>query len=218
MTCHGECHTHVDALCHVSWKGVLYNGKRATEVVTSRVATELDVSAYHDGLVGRGVMLDLARFRGVPWLEPGEIVTREELEACERSTGLEVGEGDVVVFRTGHHRRRAEIGPRNNDYPPEGEGRAGLHVEAARWMFERRICGFLPDYDGEAVPSTVAGVRYPIHVLQIVAMGMLTADLLDLEALGDTCEELGTHEFMVVGLPLRLPGGTGSPWNPIAIF
>ena len=152
------------------------------------------------------------------WLEPGQIVTRAELEACERAEGAELGEGDILVFRTGHHRRRAAVGPRNNDYPPAGVGRAGLHVDAIPWMHERRIAAFLPDYDGEVVPSTVDGMLYPIHVLQIVAMGMLTSDLLDLEAVADLAEAESRWEFMVVGLPLRLTGGTGSPWNPVAIF
>jgi kynurenine formamidase len=218
MTCHGDAHTHVDALCHVSYHGLTYNGKQADEVMNSRGATQLGVEAYHDGLVGRGVLLDLARLRGVDWLEPGDIVDVAELEACERQVGLRIGPGDILVFRTGHHRRRAALGPRNNDYPPAGEGRAGLHVDAAKWMHDRQVAAFLPDYDGEVVPSTVEGMLYPIHVLQIVGMGMLTSDLLNLEALARMCIEENRWEFRVVGLPLRLPGATGSPWNPIAIF
>jgi hypothetical protein len=85
-------------------------------------------------------------------------------------------------------------------------------------MHERRIAAFLPDGDGEAVPSTVEGMIYPIHPLQIVAMGMLASDSLQFEDLSRACEEEGRFEFMVVGSPLRIPGGTGSPWNPIAIF
>ncbi len=218
MACHGDCHTHVDALCHVSYKGQTYNGKSATEVLTSKGATTLDIANYGHGLVGRGVLLDIPRFRGVKWLEPGEAVTRAELEACERAEGVTLGEGDIFVFRTGHHRRRLESGPWRNDPPPVGEGKAGLHVDTVPWMHERRIAAFLPDGDGEAVPSTVEGMIYPIHPLQIVAMGMLASDSLQLEELAAACEAERRFEFMVVGLPLRLPGGTGSPWNPIAIF
>ena len=216
MACHGDCHTHVDSLCHISYHGLTYNGKRAEEVLTSQGATSLDIANIHQGVVGRGVLLDLPRFRGVKWLEPGEAVTRAELEACERAEGVHVGEGDFFVYRTGHHRRRLELGPWDNG--PAGEGKAGLHVDTIPWMHERRIAGFLPDGDGEAVPSCVDGMIYPIHPLQIVAMGMLTADSLQFEDLAKACEEEGRFEFMVVGLPLRLPGGTGSPWNPIAIF
>ncbi|HYA53884.1 MAG TPA: cyclase family protein, partial [Streptosporangiaceae bacterium] len=210
--------THVDALCHISYNGVTYGGRPALEVVKTTGATTLDITNYGKGLVGRGVLLDIPRFRGVKWLEPGEAVTRAELEACEKAQGVEIGEGDIFVFRTGHHRRRLELGPWKNDPPPGGEGKAGLHVDTVPWMHERRIAAFLPDGDGEAVPSTVEGMIYPIHPLQIVAMGMLASDSLQFEDLAAACEAEGRWEFMVVGLPLRLPGGTGSPWNPIAIF
>jgi kynurenine formamidase len=218
MACHGDCHSHVDALCHISYKGLVYNGKAAEEVVNSKGATSLDIANIGNGVVGRGVLLDLPRFRGVKWLEPGEAVTRAELEACEEAQGVHLGEGDIFVYRTGHHRRRLELGAWSNDYPPAGEGKAGLHVDTVPWMHERKIAAFLPDGDGEAVPSVVPGMLYPIHPLQIVAMGMLTADSLQFEDLARACEEEGRWEFMVVGLPLRLPGGTGSPWNPLAIF
>jgi kynurenine formamidase len=106
---------------------------------------------------------------------------------------------------------------RDNGYPP-GEGKPGLHVDTIGWMHERRIAAFLPDGDGETIPSNVEGISYPIHPLQITAMGMFASDSLQLEDVARACEEEGRFEFMVVGLPLRLPGGTGSPWNPIAIF
>src|SRR6516164_9079580 len=195
---HGDCHTHMDALNHIAYRGLVYNGRPAQEVMTSRGGTALDVTAYSEGLVGRGVLLDVPRFRGVKWLEPGEAVTRAELEAVEQAQGVRLGEGDILVFRTGHHRRRLELGAWSNDYPPAGEGKAGLHVET--------------------IPSNVDGVLYPIHPLQVTAMGMLAADSLQLEDVARACAEEGRFEFMVVGLPLRLPGGTGSPWNPIAIF
>src|SRR5215468_10513799 len=156
--------------------------------------------------------------RKVDWLEPGEAVTRAELEAIEKAQGVRLGEGDILVFRTGHHARRRALGAWSNDYPPTGEGKAGLHVDTVPWMHERRIAAFLPDGDGETVPSNVEGMPYPIHALQLTAMGMLISDSLQLEELARACEEENRWEFMVAGLPLRLPGATGSPWNPIAIF
>jgi kynurenine formamidase len=218
MACHGDAHTHIDALCHIAYMGVTYNGRPAGTVMTSKGATSLDIANYHAGIVGRGVLLDVPRYRGVPWLEPGEAVTRAELEAVEAAQGVRLGEGDILVFRTGHHRRRLELGPWNNSYPPAGEGKAGLHVDTIPWMHERRIAAFLPDGDGETVPSGVEGMLYPIHALQVVAMGMCVSDSLQFEDLARACEGEGRFEFLVVGLPLRLPGGTGSPWNPIAIF
>ena len=194
---HGDCHTHMDALCHIAYQGRVYNGRPAQQVMTSRGATALDVTTYRDGLVGRGVLLDVPRFRGVRWLEPGEAVTRAELEAVEQAQGVRLGEGDILVFRTGHHRRRLELGAWSNDYPPAGEGKAGLHVDTIRWMHERRIAAFLPDGDGETVPSNVEGVLYPIHPLQVTAMGMFAADSLQLEDLATACE---------AGGPLRVHG------------
>jgi len=213
--CHGDCHTHIDALCHIAYNGKLYNGKPTT-VVTSQGASMMDITAYANGIVGRGVLLDIPRLRGVKWVEPGEAVTRQELEKAEVAEGVRLGEGDLFVFRTGHHRRRLELGPWNNGY--DGIGKAGLHVDTIPLLHERRVAAFLPDGDGDTVPSNVEGVGYPIHALQISAMGMVCADSLQFEELAKVCEEENRWEFMVVASPLRLPMGTGSLFNPIAIF
>ena len=140
MASHGDCHTHVDALNHVGYKGLLYNGKPAA-TLTSRGSEWGSIAAYATGIVGRGVLLDAARYRGVDWLEPGEAVNRAELEAIEKAEGVQVGEGDILVFRTGHHARRLALGAWSNDYPPAGEGKAGLHVDTVPWMHERQDRG-----------------------------------------------------------------------------
>jgi len=212
---HGDSFTHIDALCHVSYEGKLYNGKPATSV-TGRGAQLQDITAFAHGIVGRGVLLDIPRLRGVPWLEPGEAVTPEELEAAEKAQGVTLRQGDILLFRTGHHRRRLELGPWNNGY--NGEGKAGLHVTALLTLHERKVAVFLPDGDGETVPSQIQGIAYPIHLLQIVAMGMVCADSLQFEELVKVCEDEKRWEFMVVACPLRLPRATGSLFNPIAIF
>jgi kynurenine formamidase len=217
MASHGDCHSHVDALNHVAYKGQLYNGKPAA-LLTSRGSDWGSIAAYATGITGRGVLFDVPRHRRVSWLEPGEAVTRAELEAIEAAQGVTLGEGDIFVFRTGHHARRLALGPWSNDCPPQGEGKAGLHVDTIPWLHERRIAAFLPDGDGDTVPSRVEGMPYPIHALQLVAMGLCISDSLQLEDLAAACAEEGRFEFMVIGLPLRLPGATGSPWNPIAIF
>jgi len=218
MMSHGDCHTHVDALNHVAYKGQLYNGKDAVATLTSQGSQWGSIAAYAQGIVGRGVLLDAARHRGVKWLEPGEAVGRAELEAIEAAEGVTLGEGDFLVFRTGHHARRLELGAWDNGAPPAGEGKAGLDVDTIPYLYERKVAGFLPDGDGETVPGGVETIPYPIHVLQLTAMGMLISDSLQLEDLARACEEEGRWEFLVVGCPLRLPGATGSPWNPIALF
>jgi len=215
MQFHGDCHTHIDALCHIAYRGRLYNGVPA-DTVTVHGAGKMDITAYAAGIVGRGVMIDAARYRGVKWLEPGEIVTREEIEAIEKAEGVRLGEGDLMVFRTGHHRRRLELGAWDAGYT--GQGRAGLDPYVIALLHERKVAGFLPDGDGELVPSYVQGLQYPIHPLQITAMGMMCSDSLQLEELAQVCEAERRWEFMVVIAPLRLPHGTGSPFNPIAVF
>ncbi len=214
---HEGCHTHIDALNHVGYRGRLYNDKPVS-TLTSKGSDWGSIAAYAAGIVGRGVLLDAAEYRGVPWLEPGEAVNRAELEAIERAQGVRLGEGDILVFRTGHHARRLKLGGWNNDSPPEGEGRAGLHADAIPWMHERKIAAFLPDGDGETIPSRAEDIPFPIHVLQQTAMGLCISDYLQFEDLVEACRQEGRREFMVVGLPLRLPGATGSPWNPIALF
>lgn len=215
MQFHGDCHTHVDALCHIAYKGQLYNGRPAV-LVTSEGASSLDITAFAHGIVGKGVLIDIPRFRGVKWVEPGESVTREEIQAVEEAQGVKLSEGDIMVFRTGHHRRRMELGPWDVGY--SGEGRAGLDPHALTLIHERRVAVFLPDGDGETVPGPIEEIPYPIHPLQIASMGMCVADSLQFEELAKVCDEEGRWEFMVVLAPLRLPGATGSPFNPIAIF
>jgi len=212
---HGDCHTHIDALCHVAYKGKVYNG-RPLSSVTSGGATIQDITAFAHGVVGRGVLLDMPRLRGSKWIEPGEAITPEQIEAAEEAQGVKLGEGDILAFRTGHHRRRLELGSWDVGY--DGEGRAGLHVSAIPLLHERKVAAFFPDGDGETVPANVEGVPYPIHALQITSMGMVCADSLQFEELMQVCESERRWEFMVVATPLRLPGGTGSLFNPIAIF
>jgi kynurenine formamidase len=99
-----------------------------------------------------------------------------------------------------------------------GAGRAGLQAAAVQWMHERKIAAFLPDGDGETVPSNVEDFAYPVHALQIAAMGMACADSLNLEDLAALCEQEKRWEFFLTAAPLRLPGGTGSLFNPIAVL
>ena len=215
MQFHGDCHTHIDALCHISYKGMLYNEIPASRV-NSTGAECLDVSSYAHGIISRGVLIDVPRFRGVKWLEPGEAVTAEEIEAVEKAENIRMEQGDIMVFRTGQYRRRLEKGPWNVGV--KGEGRAGLDPYCMTLLHERKVAGFLPEGDGEVIPSYVEGMRSPIHALQIPAMGMFCADSLQLEELAAICEKENRFEFMVTIAPLRLPGGTGCPFNPIAVF
>jgi len=111
MAAHGDGHTHVDALCHISYDGVTYNGRAAAEVLPSNGATAQDIAVYHQGIVGRGVLLDIPSTAGSNGLSQARPSPAGELEQCAVAQGVEIGQGDILVFRTGHARRRLELGP-----------------------------------------------------------------------------------------------------------
>jgi len=212
MNVHGDVDSHIDALCHVSYEGTLYNGVPAG-VVTSRGAAALSIDDARNGIVGRGVLLDIPRLRGVGWLEPGEHVTAAELAAAERAQQTRVGPGDLLFVRLGHRRRRDEDGPWE-----VARSRAGLHPDTAEYLAERQVAALGCDSNSDTAPSLVDGVAFPMHVLAINALGLHLLDYLQFHDLVPACEAAGRWSFLCVIAPLRLPGGTGSPVNPIAIL
>ena len=212
MNIHGNADTHIDALSHVIFDSRLYND-RAPDIVSDTGASELSVAAAADGIVGRGVLLDVSRSRGVPWLEPGDHVTPDDLASAERNAQVRVGQGDVVFVRVGHHLRRDELGAWNT-----ADARAGLHPTAMAYLAERRIAVLGSDGNNDTAPSAVPGIDFPVHVLAIAALGIHLIDYLDLSALAPLCAELMRWSFLCVIAPLRLARATGSPVNPIAIL
>lgn len=212
MNVHGDADSHIDALCHVVYDDKLYNGV-SVDTLTPTGASELTIDTAHDGIVGRGVLLDIPRVHGVPWLEPGDHVTVEDLEAAERDQGLRVGRGDLLFVRVGHSRRRTEVGPWD-----AAAARAGLHPTAMEFVADRRVAVLGSDSNSDTAPSTTDGVAFPVHVLAINAMGVHLLDYLRFEDLVPLCEEANCWSFLCVIAPLRLPAATGSPINPIAIL
>jgi kynurenine formamidase len=212
MNVHGDVDSHIDALCHVSFDGTLYNGVSA-DAVTSQGASELSIDDARNGIVGRGVLLDVPRLRGVPWLEPGDHVTAAELAAAEAAQQVRVGPGDLLFVRVGHRRRRGERGPWD-----VARSRAGLHPDVVTYLAERQVAVLGCDSNSDTAPSMVEGVAFPVHVLALQAVGMYLLDYLQFEDLVPICEAAGRWSFLCVVAPLRLPGGTGSPVNPIAIL
>jgi kynurenine formamidase len=213
---HGYAHSHMDALCHNSSGGLMYNGVPRTtvdSVANGEGCVRLGIDNAKQGVVARGILIDIPRLKGVEYLEPGTAIYVEDLEAWERQTGLRVGTGDVVLVRAGRWARRAEEGPWAT-----GRLGAGLHASVAPWLKERGVAMIGSDYINDVLPSQVEGVAMPIHLLTLVTMGMWIFDNLDLEAVADVAAEQGRWEFMLVAAPLAVPGGTGAPLNPIAIF
>jgi kynurenine formamidase len=212
MNIHGNADTHIDALCHVIFDGSLYQGVPAG-TLTEAGAEELSISVAREGIAGRGVLLDVPRTRGVPWLEPGEHVTAADLLAAERDEQVRLGEGDIALVRVGHRQRRAMRGP----WDAAG-ARAGLHPGVVPFLAERRIGALGSDGNNDTAPSAAAGVDFPVHVLAIQALGLHLMDWLDLTELTQVCAAAGRWSFLCVIAPLYLPTGTGSPVNPIAIL
>jgi kynurenine formamidase len=211
MNIHGDANSHLDALCHVIYDGRLYNYVAATEI-TADGAQEESVEVAADGIVGRGVLLDIPRLRGLPWLEPGEHVTADDLAGAEAAQGVRVGRGDLLFVRVGHSRRRAELGPWD-----AAASRAGLHPFALDFVADRQVAVLGSDSNNDTAPSAAEGVDFPVHVLAMNALGVHLLDYLQFEDLVPLCEMVGRWSFLCVIAPLRLSGGTGSPVNPVAV-
>jgi kynurenine formamidase len=212
LNIHGNADSHIDALCHVVYDGTVYNDV-APQAWTADGADGLFIEAAGQGIAGRGVLLDIPRLRGVEWLEPGEHVTAEDLTRAETSQEVRIGAGDLVFVQVGHRRRRRALGPWD-----AATARAGLHPSAMELLAERRIAVLGSDGNNDTAPSAADGVDFPVHVLALRALGLLLLDYLQFEDLAPACAAAGRWSFLCVIAPLRLPTGTGSPVNPIAIL
>lgn len=210
---HGLAVTHLDALCHVFRDGRMYNGYDRTEV-TSVGARRNSIMAGKDGIAGRGVLLDVPAALGVPWLELGERIRPAELEAAESRQGVEAGEGDILLVRTGRDARRE----RHGYWASQREGLAGLSVDCIPWLRERGVAVLGGDGISDALPSVIEGWDTPLHQVVLVSMGVHLIDNMQLGRLAAACAERGRWAFLLTLAPLRLDQGTASPVNPIAML
>lgn len=210
---HGLANTHLDALCHVFHEGKMYNGYPATDV-TAHGAKNGAIDAIREGIVARGVLLDIPRVKNKRWLEPKEAIFPEDLEAAEKAQSVRVEEGDVLFVRTGRHARIRARGP----WDSFREGLAGLHAACLPWLYERRIAAMGSDGASDIFPSGYEGIMAPIHLVTIVAMGVHLIDNCDLEAVSEACAARSRWAFLLMVAPLVLHRGTASPVNPLAVF
>jgi kynurenine formamidase len=214
MVFHGYTITHVDAPSHYFWDGKLYNGRSCNAITSREGATVSSVEVLRDGVVSRGVLLDVARTRGVPWLEAGVGVMPEDLEAAEKGQDVRVESGDILLVRTGYYGRRLAEGPVN----PLNAGNPALHAACCPWLRDRGVAMIGTDTHNDVTPLPYPSMGNSFHVVCLVAMGLWLIDNANLEDLARTAARLGRWEFLLTVAPLRLQNVTGSPVNPIAVF
>lgn len=206
--------TQWDALAHIFHDGKMYNG-HGPELVTSRGAAKNSIAKTKDAMVGRGVLLDVPRWKGKPWLEPSESISDADLAATAQAQGVEVGEGDFVLVRTGQIAQRRDIG-NWGDY--SGGPAPGLGVSAADFFCPRNVAAVVTDTWGtEVLPNETPDVFQPLHIIMLVNAGIHLGEIWDLEALAEDCADDGVYEFQLVAPPLTITGSVGSPVNPQAI-
>lgn len=210
-----QCATHWDALAHVSYNGVLYNGHPAG-TVTEAGAGMCGIDKMGT-LVTRGVLLDVPRAKGLEFLEPGYPITPEDLDAACRMTATEVQPGDAVLVRTGHMRHLGGERSRQAlfDYAFPAPG---LTMGTAEWMRAQDVAAVATDtLSLEVVPSEDDSIYLPVHLLHLVEMGLTQGQNFVLDALAEDCAGDGSYEFLFDATPLPFTSGLGAPVHPVAV-
>ena len=211
---HGYTITHIDSLAHFFWKGKMYNGRPAHLISTSRGATVESVELVKDGIMARGVLVDLPLIRGIDWVERGEGVMPEDILAAEERCGFRIQEGDVLLIRTGNLHRRNVEGAVN----PREAGSPACQAACLPLFHERSVAVMGSDTGNDVMPSQYVSMSHPVHQVGITAMGLWILDNPNLEELAEACKQRNRWEFLISINPLRLYNTTGSPVNPVAIF
>jgi len=205
--------TQWDSLAHVYYDDQLYNGYPAKDVTVIGAAHDA-IDKQAKGIAGRGVLLDIAKLKGVDWMQPGEVIGPADLEAAEAAQGVKVGSGDILVFRTGWRRFFLE-----KKSPTEFmAGEPGLGQDCCEWLHQREVAAVCSDnWAIEVLPGENPEAILQVHCVLIRDMGMTLGEILDLEELAADCAADGVWEFFFCAPPLKVTRGVGSPINPLAI-
>ena len=209
-----QASTQWDALCHIFYGDKMYNGFDA-KLVDARGAKKLGIEHVRDKMAGRGVLLDIARWKGVDCLPDGYAITNDDLDACASAQGVSVGRADFVIVRTGHQERCLAT----KDWSGYAGGDApGLAFETCYWIHEKQLAAICLDTWGcEVRPNETKEANQPWHWVVIPAMGLSMGEIFYVKELAADCAEDRVYEFFFNAPPLHLPGGAGSPINPQAI-
>jgi kynurenine formamidase len=209
-----QCSTQWDALAHIFLDDKMYNGYDA-RLVDSNGARKNGIEHTRDRMVGRGVLLDVARHKGVEALADGEAITNRDLDETAAAQGVEIRRGDFVIVRTGQQeaclKRGAWGGYAGGDAP-------GLAFETCYWIHDKEIAAICADTWGcEVRPNETPEVNQPWHWVVIPAIGVTMGEIFYVKELAEDCAADRVYEFLFCGPPLNLPGGCGSVINPQAI-
>ncbi len=203
--------THWDALAHVSRNGLLYNGFEASTINTSG-AHKLGIHKTGP-IVGRGILLDVARTAGVDRLSGGHALTSDDLDAASTWGGIKPTSGDIVLVRTGHISLLHQ-----GDKDGYIFTSPGLSMKTAEWFHDNEIAAVATDTIAlEVYPCEREDLMLPVHMLHLVEMGLTQGQNFDLEALALDCAQDRTYEFFLEATPEPLVRGLGSMVNAIAI-
>ena len=207
--------TQYDALGHVWYDGQLYNGFDARTTVGGMDKASIEPIAQR-GVVGRGVLLDMARFRGKPYLDTAETYTHEDLLACAAQQGVELRKHDIILIRTNYLQLFFELG----DKFYEGFCEPGLvySPELVHWFQDMEIPNLVTDtIANEITTDPNNGVALVLHNALMRNLGIAFTEIVDLEKLAADCADDGRYEFFYAAAPLKVALGSGAPVNPLAI-
>jgi kynurenine formamidase len=211
---HGYEITHLDSLGHIFWKRQGYNGMSSSSVSMVGGAERGSIDNARNGIVTRGVLLDMPSVLSVDWLEPGHAISPADLEKAENRQGVRVGPGDTLYIRTGRDARSSVFG----EIDSTTDGAPGLDIACMPWIHDRSVSVLGSDYANDVVPSKEPDSICPVHIIGLVAMGLWLLDNSYLEILAQSCARRESWEFMSVISPLILSKATGSPVNPLAVL
>jgi kynurenine formamidase len=208
-----QCATHWDALAHVYYDGVMYNGADA-KLVDSQGARRCGIDRVYDRFVTRGVLLDMAAADGVDCLPADRAISVADLERAEAHFGVRLGAGDVLLLRTGLMGARRAAG----DWSAFAGMQPGLHYETALWLHEREVAAVAADNAAvEHLGLSMPGVMLPFHMLALRDMGLHLGEYFDFEDLARDCAGDGSYETLLVASPLPVTGGVGGPVSPLVL-
>lgn len=211
ITYHGNNVTHMDAFGHRFFDGKMYNGFSWEELTKEGSDKTESIHDVRNGVLTRGILIDIPRLKGVDYLEPGTRIYVEDIEAWEKKARVKASAGDALLIRTGRWRfEKKNGGP--------GKTFAGLDPSVIPWLKKRDIAIIGGEDSHDATPPLPGLPPLAVHDFCLVALGVHTLDNGNFDAVADTAAARKRWEFMLVMAPLAIPGGTGSPFNPIAVF